>query len=712
MLRSLKVALLLYLSVAGVAASTTLSGSSGPDLLVGGESSDTLKGGEGDDRLIGDPSLRVDGPTAITRILGNNGAVPTTGSFDTALSGNGRYIVFSSAAPEYFAPGKANDISQIWLYEVDTGLITLVSASSDGGPGNGASAEPTISADGRYIAFTSKASNLNFNGLAGDGVHNQIILKDMSTGNSFVVSRNNIQDLPNNGSSNPILSQDGTLLAFISKGSDIVVGDSNNFSDYFILKTSAYQSVYRLSARIDGSEITGGGVWGGSFSPDGSRFAFSSGGTNIPDNPNEQTNGTFIDVFIKEISTFDIGSHAVLGGVSLLSGPKDGVISPDGESDYPLFSPDGRNVFFVSTAIFDTSDTNGPSPDIYARTIADGDAYPKGSVRLVSSAMTGKAGNGIVSPEYSLSADGSRLLFASTSTDLLPIATNGNLHTFVKDLVEPNGKVALLSRKPGEGAEAALGASGAPLAAPDGTFVAYTSSSTDLVGGGAASGPHIYIGAMPKNTGGDDILDGGLGADLMEGGRGNDIYFVDDLGDKIVEEDGQGQDSIQSTISMTMPARLENLTLIGNARNGTGNATANVIIGNKIANKLNGAGGPDELTGGGGADLLAGGPGRDIFVYRRISDSPAGKAKRDTIVDFDARGRETIDLSLVDADSRRKGRQHFSFIGSTGFSGKRGELRFVRGRLLGDTDGDRKPEFEIRVKVVRGTFSARNLKLR
>jgi Ca2+-binding RTX toxin-like protein len=142
---------------------------------------------------------------------------------------------------------------------------------------------------------------------------------------------------------------------------------------------------------------------------------------------------------------------------------------------------------------------------------------------------------------------------------------------------------------------------------------------------------------------GNDRLDGGAGADAMFGGAGNDSYTVDDIGDLVDETDGLGNDAggidtVSSSVSWTLGAFVENLTLTGTAAiNGTGNALANRITGNAAANVLDGGDGNDTISGGVGADRLAGGFGldslsggadADTFVFTSLF------AGRDTITDF------------------------------------------------------------------------------
>ena len=163
----------------------------------------------------------------------------------------------------------------------------------------------------------------------------------------------------------------------------------------------------------------------------------------------------------------------------------------------------------------------------------------------------------------------------------------------------------------------------------DGTGNALANS---LVGNAAAN--HL------AGLDGNDTLDGGAGADTMGGGLGNDTYKVDNAGDLVLENPGEGTDLISAAVGYALPANVENLTLTGSlAADGTGNAAANSLLGNGAANRLtglagndtlNGGAGDDTLVGGAGADVLTGGTGADTFAF----DLRETAANRDVIQDF------------------------------------------------------------------------------
>ncbi|MCW5737943.1 MAG: FG-GAP repeat protein [Enhydrobacter sp.] len=136
-----------------------------------------------------------------------------------------------------------------------------------------------------------------------------------------------------------------------------------------------------------------------------------------------------------------------------------------------------------------------------------------------------------------------------------------------------------------------------------------------------------------------NVLTGNNAANVLSGGDGNDTYVVG-AGDTTIENDGEGSDTVLSSVDHTLAANVENLTLTGSALAGTGNALANVLTGNGKANVLSGGDGNDRLVGGAGSDTLTGGNDADTFVFAAPSSGI------DTIADF-LPGTDLIEVSAA-----------------------------------------------------------------
>lgn len=163
---------------------------------------------------------------------------------------------------------------------------------------------------------------------------------------------------------------------------------------------------------------------------------------------------------------------------------------------------------------------------------------------------------------------------------------------------------------------------------------------------------------------GNNILNGLAGADTMKGGAGDDSYFVDNSGDVVTEWTNQGIDTVNASISYTLTANVENLTLLGSDDiNAVGNGLSNIINGNSGNNVIDGGAGADIISGGLGTDILTGGTGNDIFMFRNAAESTV--TEYDTITDF--RTGDLIDLSNVYGGT-------LTYRGATDFTHSAGEV--------------------------------------
>lgn len=209
-------------------------------------------------------------------------------------------------------------------------------------------------------------------------------------------------------------------------------------------------------------------------------------------------------------------------------------------------------------------------------------------------------------------------------------------------------------------------------------------------------------------AGGNDVVDGDTGNDTLLGGQGNDVLIAGAGNDTF--DGGAGDDTynVSTTSSVTVNLQSQRATgvnigtdVIRNIENIVGSSANDTVIGNAAVNLLDGASGNDALTGGLGKDVMTGGIGKDRFIYIALLDSKVGSSGRDVISDFNGTSGDSIDLSAIDAYTGQSGNQAFVYIGTSPFSGKRGEVRFSGGILQINTGRDLIADMEIMLTGVR-----------
>jgi Tol biopolymer transport system component len=197
-------------------------------------------------------------------------------SHSPSISGDGRYIAYESFADNLVA-GDGNSFWDIFVHDLQTGITTRVSLHSDGTTeGDGPSFDPSISSDGRYVAFESDADNLV---VSDNGLYYDVYVHDRQTGTTTRVSKD-LAGIQGNGHSySPSISADGRYVAFESFANNLVVGDGNVTADVFVHDRQTGATT-RVSVDLDGVEGNGNSN-NPSISADGSFVTFQSDADNL-----------------------------------------------------------------------------------------------------------------------------------------------------------------------------------------------------------------------------------------------------------------------------------------------------------------------------------------------------------------------------------------------------------------------------------------------
>jgi Tol biopolymer transport system component len=281
-----------------------------------------------------------------------------------AISADGRYVAFTSAA-DNLAPNKTNFYNDVFVHDRTAGTTTLASSDSSGNQGNSWSVIPSISGDGRYVAFYGNASNLvpgDNNGTFDAFVH------DMTTGTTTRISVDSAGNEADSFSHGPAISTDGRYVAFCSVASNLVASDTNGVQDVFVrdLQSGTTEIVSR---GFDGSEANGPSFPSGT-SDDGSHVVFTSSASNLVANDTNGADDTFV-VRRTTASTTRVNVHS------------DGTEANASSIGYAAtISGDGLLVAFASVATNLVDDDTNGLEDVFVHeacsTIASRSTYGAG----------------------------------------------------------------------------------------------------------------------------------------------------------------------------------------------------------------------------------------------------------------------------------------------------------------------------------------------
>jgi Tol biopolymer transport system component len=376
------------------------------------------------------------------------------------VSAKGRFIAFSSAATN-LVPGDTNRYADVFVRDLVTRTTTRVSVSSAGGQGNAASYFPSISADGRMIAFRSLAKNL-----VEDDTNavEDVFLHDMLSGVTQRVSVGSAGQQANGASITTSISADGTVVAFTSAATNLVPGDRNNVNDVFVRDTTYGQTI-RVTAGPRGE--ANGVSEGSGISSDGNLVTFRSFATNLV---RADGNG-LADVFVRDW----VARTTERVNVSTSGAEANGVTFRG------AISGDGRRVAFRSRATNLVDGDTNEALDVFEHDRVTG------VTRRISIATSGAQADGRALPPAAraasfmsrafLSATGRYATFGSRAPNLVAGDTNRAADVFVHDLVSRRtARVSVTAAGTQANDDSfVVGVSG------DGSVIVFVSSASNLV---------------------------------------------------------------------------------------------------------------------------------------------------------------------------------------------------------------------------------------
>ena len=377
------------------------------------------------------------------------GGEPNGMSGSISFSADGRFVAFESEASD-LVPGDTNGTTDVFVRDRLTGTTRLGSVRPDGTTGNESSYEPEISDDGRYLAFSSPVNDL----VPGDtNGKTDVFVRDLQAGSTVRASVNDLGEELNDASYLPAISADGRYVAFASKASNLPFIDKNGirWEDVF-LRDMVTGAVSLVSRSVTG---TGGNYAGlyAQISGDGRYVAFRSRSTNLVPDGLPPLHGLFVrDMLTGSMIRTTVSSTGVR------------VANTDAS-----MSRNGRYVAFGSIATdVVPGDTNGRA-DVFVHDLRAGE------VELVSVGDAGQQGDG-ESVDPSISDDGRCVLFDSYAGNFDPTDLNGTGDVYLRDRTA--GTTTRVTRSASGGD--ADSRSYASRISADGRHAAYVSPATNL----------------------------------------------------------------------------------------------------------------------------------------------------------------------------------------------------------------------------------------
>jgi Tol biopolymer transport system component len=414
--------------------------------------------------------------SARTLLLAPPFVVPNGPSAEPSISANGRYVAFASTATNLTgAPaGGGTAAEEVYVDDDATQSVRLVSATAGGAPANGSSSSPSISADGSTVAFVSTASNL-VGGVA-KGIEN--IYVEQAGGTPALVSIGVGGSATDGNSYQPAISADGEFVVFTSTADDLVAGDDNDKPDVFE-RDLASGVTRRVSVASHGGQADGPSS-NASVSGDGRYVTFASTSSNIVGHQATPAEEVYVHDRLSDLT--DVVSVSSRGRLqnAAVSSPFTQVSS---------ISDDGRYVAFDSDATNLTPAAPNGHTNVYVR-----DRTMK-RTELISVSTTGAPGDDdSFSPE--ISPDGHYVIFDSLADDLAPDAAAGS-NVYLRDLGRgETTTVDVTADSRARDTELSSPLLQQPVVSANGLFAVFESGADNLVSSVSNGVENLYLRAL------------------------------------------------------------------------------------------------------------------------------------------------------------------------------------------------------------------------
>ncbi|MFZ3019434.1 MAG: VCBS domain-containing protein [Gallionella sp.] len=683
-------------AIVGNAGNNILSGLDGNDTLTGNAGNDTLDGGLGMDSMAG-------GAGNDTYVVDNVGDIVTEGlnagtdlaqsSITYTLTANVENLTLTGAD---VIDGTGNALNNVItgntaanVLDGGAGADTIYAGAGDdtlvGGDGDGDGNDAMYGEAGNDLLQGNAGNDTLNGGLDADTMQGglnddtyvvdnvgDLVVENLNEGIDLVQSSitytltDNVENLTLTGAANidgtgnalnnTILGNSGANVLDGGAGADTMTGGMG--SDTYIVDNAGDKTVEALNAGIDTvySSVS---------------YTLASNVENLTLTGTGDTTATGNE--LNNILIGNTGNNGLYGlaGNDTLTGNSGNDVLDGGAGEDSMAGNAGDDTYVVDNALDAVTESAGEGLDTVQSSITytlgsnvenltlTGTASISGTGNALDNVIVGNTGNNILS-----GLDGNDTLTGNAGNDTLDggVGADAMAGGAGNDIYVVDNAGDVVTEALNSGTDLAqssitytltdnvenLTLTGA--AAIDGTGntldnIVTGNTAANVLDGGAGADT-LYAGAGDDTLiggAGNDVLDGGVGADAMSGGLNNDTYVVDNSGDLVTENPGEGIDSVQSGISYTLTDNVENLTLTGTAAiDGTGNALDNVIVGNTGNNVLSGLEGNDTLTGNSGNDTLdgglgldsmAGGAGNDIYVVDNAVDvvTEALNAGTDTV---------------------------------------------------------------------------------